>query len=146
MADIEQAIKDCTEQLAQDEADVSALMERLAGLKALRSKAREGNPMHRTWRITGKTVREVWRAAVDDVRRREILVEQTARLAVVRGRVGRYLDPARVVIEWQPVLEGVPLPDGARLGTCPVEPVPGEVRLIGPVTLRLGDKDLLTMC
>jgi hypothetical protein len=145
LADVEQAIKDCTEQLAQDEADVSTLMERLTGLKALRSKARRQSPKNRIWRVTGRTVEEAWKAAADDVERREVLMGQVARLAVMRGRVGRYLDPARVVIAWQPILEGMPLPDRAKVKARLVEPVPGQIGLIGPVVTRLGPKEMVTV-
>jgi len=113
---IEEAIEHVTREMGQDGSDLPTLLDRLHGLKELRGKTRLGQPSQRTWRITGRSVREAWEAADGDHERRQVLQGQVDKVTVVRGKVGRYLDPHRVRINWKAIPDGMPLPDGTRLG------------------------------
>lgn len=101
LAEIEEAISIVTAQMGQDGADVAALVERLTGLKELRSKARSEPVAAPVYRYTDQTVSEAWEAAEDDVARRAVLAGQAEKITIQRGRVGRLLDPNRVQITWR---------------------------------------------
>jgi site-specific DNA recombinase len=103
LADIEEAIGDVTAKLGRDNADVSALLGQLEALKELRNKARTATPTRRNLRVKERVVRLEWEAAQTDEERRSVLLGQLDALHIVRGRVGRYLDPARVQITWKPI-------------------------------------------
>jgi len=140
LADIEQAIRDVTSGMGRDEADLPALLSQLEGLKELRATARRDPALRRIWWITERTVREEWEAAQDDEQRRRVLADQVASIRIVRGKVGRSLDPGRVSIEWQPMPAGLVLPDGR---TWPsdlkaVESVAGLHGVIGSILVRAG--------
>ncbi len=100
LPDIEAAIRDITDKMQDDDADIKTLTETLAGLKAMRAEARQTEPTTRV-RATGNTVQQEWKFAADDLERRSILISQIEDISVTRGRVGRYLDPARIAITWK---------------------------------------------
>ncbi|GAB2469343.1 recombinase family protein [Jatrophihabitans fulvus] len=102
LADLEEAIADVSAKLTRDDADVPKLVEQLAGLKELRARARDDQPKVRHYEVHESPVRDEWAAATSDEERRTVLLSQLSSLRIVRGKVGRYLDPARVVIEWRP--------------------------------------------
>ena len=106
LVEIEHAISQTTQELAADGADEIALLTRLKSLKALRSDARAPH-IRRTLRWTDRTVSEVWAACEDDTARREVLAGQVESIRVVRGNVGRNLDPMRVQITWKPEPEEI---------------------------------------
>lgn len=144
LADIEQAIQEVAVQMTKDDADVSALNDQLAALKERRTKARTFPPPHRLWRITNRTVRTAWESAQDDADRREVLRGQVGSLRIFKGRLGRYLDPARIEVEWRPPTpDGIPLPDGTWVVETTDLP-DGEV-VIGGIMLRESDHSLLFM-
>jgi site-specific DNA recombinase len=105
LADIEAAISDTLARMADDDADVVALGDRLASLKAARSQARtqaEAAPSVRAYR-TGETFAEAWAAAANDAARRDLLTSavEAIYLAPAKVRGGRGLDPARVEVLWR---------------------------------------------
>jgi site-specific DNA recombinase len=136
LTEIEHAIISTTGAMAEDGADVASLVERLESLKEMRAGVRSG-PTIRTWSSTGQTVEHAWEAAVDDLTRREVMAGQIQRLAIVRGRVGRSLDPARVVLDWQAV-PPLTTPDGVRLRHSESEP--GQRGRIGGLFLNIGNE------
>jgi len=142
LGNLEEAIKDVASSMARDDADVPALIEQLSALKELRSRARVGGPAHRHWRITGQTVRQVWEAARGEEERRTVLVGQIARVTIIRGKVGRYLDPARINIEWRSIPEGLPLPDG-HVMVNRADSIHGMEGEVGPAVVVLPDGDRL---
>lgn len=115
MAALDEAIAHAAHELTQDNIDEQLVMSRLNELKERRARARIGSRGGAAFRVTGQTVREAWHAATDDLGRREVFAGQCRSLRIVRGGVGRYLDPERVTIEWQPVEAGMALPDGTRV-------------------------------
>lgn len=134
LATIEEAIGQITREMEQDVADMDALLERLGGLKELRAKARLDQPSQRIWRITGRSVREAWQKANSEEARREVLLGQVDQATVVRGKVGRILDPLRVIITWKEIPEGMPLPDGTLVGQHVAAPL-GTGRVGNPIVL-----------
>ena len=136
LTEVSHAIDATAAAMTEDGADMPALAERLDNLKAMRASARSG-PARKTWTATGQTVADAWEAAGDDLARREVLAGQIQRLAIVRGRVGRKLDPTRVVLVWQPVPD-ITLPDGGVLDHF--EPEEGESGVIGGIVLRTSNR------
>lgn len=118
LAEIEAAIQDTSAQMTRDDADVPALLEQLGSLKEMRTKARQAGPRVVRYRWSGTTVREAWEACQDDSERREVLAGQVETIAVVRGKVGRYLDPARVFIQWRQ-FDQVDIEEGPVLSDLP---------------------------
>lgn len=104
LAAIESAIRDVTEAMGLDDVNVAVLADRLAGLKERRAKARlESGKVRRRWIIAGELVSDAWaNASGDDLARRAILADQVQKIEVVRGRVGRGFDQARLSITWAP--------------------------------------------
>ncbi|WP_148613785.1 recombinase family protein [Nocardioides rubriscoriae] len=103
VADVQAAIDATASAMTREGADIAALSERMTELAAARTAARSITPRtSRRWRITGQTVALAWDQAEDDDERRAVLVGQVESLRIVRGRVGRKLDPARVLVEWRP--------------------------------------------
>ncbi len=105
LADIEAAITETLVRMADDDADVVALSERLAALKAARSQARaqaETAPSLLAHR-TGETFAEAWAAAPDDTTRRGLLTSavEAVLLSPAKVRGGRGLDPSRVEVLWR---------------------------------------------
>ena len=111
LAEIEVAINDTLAAMGRDGADIATLSERLASLKDLRSTARR-TPVTRRVRTRELTVAEEWQAAHDDTERRRVLMIQIESLRILRGKVGRYLDPARVQVTWR---EPADVPAGADI-------------------------------
>lgn len=111
LREVEAEIREATDAMREDDADVVALAERLGALKRRRQELRDapsGSPDDFGWTFSGQTVREAWEAAGDDHEaRRAVLAGQLegGAFTVVRGKVGRYLDPARVAVRWS---EGFP--------------------------------------
>lgn len=136
LAEIEQAITDTTASMQADDADMSLLGDRLANLKSLRAQARSESPFQPVRRWTGHTVESAWEAAVDDSQRRAVLLGQVATLKIQRGKVGRYLDPDRILLRWRPEPSADALPEA--LGhLVPSKVVEGERGIIGsPLILR----------
>lgn len=102
LANVEAAISDISTLLTRDEADTAALIARLDELKRMRSNARTAHPSVNfpRFRVLVETVREAWEGSETDTDRRKVLQGQIKSLRIVRGRVGRGLDPNRVKIEW----------------------------------------------
>lgn len=105
LADIEGAIADVSTKLTRDDADVQMLVDQLTALKGLRATARGAQPNNLHYNIHDYPVREEWEAATTDDERRTVLLGQMRSLRIVRGKVGRWLDPSRVIIEWRPAGE-----------------------------------------
>jgi site-specific DNA recombinase len=101
LGDLEQAIQDVSARMTRDDADVPALLDQLTALKEARASARTSRPARRNWRISGRTVQFAWDQAQDDVERREVLATQVGTVRITKGKVGRYLDPNRVEIQWR---------------------------------------------
>ena len=105
LADIEAAISDTLARMADDDADVAALGERLTALKAARAQARaqaDVAPAVHAYR-TGETFRETWDAVANDLGRRDLLALalEAVFVAPAATRGGRGLDPARVSLRWR---------------------------------------------
>lgn len=98
LADIEEAIRDVTSKMRRDDVDAPSLLDQLNGLKELRRKTRSAVVVVKP-RIPryGETVHAAWSAG----RQREALMSQLESLVIVRGKVGRYMDPKRVKIAWK---------------------------------------------
>lgn len=118
LAEIEAAIQDTSAQMTRDDADVASLLERLSSLKDMRTQARQAGPRVVRFRWSDTSVREAWEACQDDTERREVLAGQVETIAVVRGKVGRYLDPSRVFIQWR-TFDEVDIEEGPRLSELP---------------------------
>jgi site-specific DNA recombinase len=104
LVEIEAAITDTTLAMQEDDADVPALLERLATLKGLRARARteaHAAPEVREV-VTGETFSEAWHATEDELARRELLACAIEEIVVLAGGGrGRALDPERVVIRYR---------------------------------------------
>jgi site-specific DNA recombinase len=133
LAEIENAIAHTTQAMAEDGADVPALVRQLDSQKQLRSDLRKA-PAPRSWRGTGQSVVEALESASDDEERRIVLAEQVERIEIHRGRRGRYLDPSRVRITWKST--ALVTPDGKRL--VDREPKPGQIGVFGGLVIRTG--------
>ena len=107
LADVEAAIRATTTAMTEDDADVLALAERLASLKARRALLREApcEPMVRLVR-SGETIRAAWERA-ELPQRRELLAANLAVLSINkatgRGKPGA-IATDRVVLAGQPLL------------------------------------------
>lgn len=99
LAEVEAAIADTLSRMAEDDADVVALAERLASLKALRIKARSDASTAREVVITttGETFAEAW-AAHEDVAYRRTLLGNALDVIVLdpASRKGGRFDAGRV--------------------------------------------------
>jgi site-specific DNA recombinase len=134
LEEVEEAVTETTAAMGRDDADVPALLARLANLKDTRAELRSV-PADHHWHGTGRSVSEALDEAQDDLARRDVLAGQVQSISIVRGKTGRYLDPARVIIEWAD--HARTLPDGTVL-VHKVERGPlGEGR-IGGVLLNAG--------
>lgn len=103
LAEVQAAIADTLARMAEDDADVDALSERLATLKTARSRARAEEvaaPPVRT-RETGETFAEAWERLEDVEARRGLLMSglEAVRIAPGGGR-GRAFDSSRVSLDW----------------------------------------------
>lgn len=99
LAEIENRISAITSQLAQDGADVVALVERLGKLKVERTVL--SKPQRRSLRVTN--VHHDWKAATDVNERRALLLGYLDELTVAsRGRTSHRFDPTRVTLTWRP--------------------------------------------
>ena len=104
LTEIEAAISDTLASLAQDDADVAALTERLGSLKAARARARaeaEEAPAVIA-RRTGETFAEAW-ARTDDVEeRRQLLLSGLEAVSIAPGGGrGRAFDSSRADLLWR---------------------------------------------
>lgn len=102
-AEIERAIAQTTEALAEDDADLPALLARLASLKAQRAEQRERNAAPEIRLVdTGETYAEAWER-MDTLDRRDLLAANVAILTVSKGKRGHHgLDASRVTLVAQP--------------------------------------------
>ncbi len=114
----------------------------MQNLKGLRAKTRSAFPNRPVRRWTGHTVASAFESATDDAQRRCVLLEQIETLAIQRGKVGRYLDPNRVLLQWRPESAYDALPEA--LGhLVPAKVTEGEEGIIGTLILRT--KNSVTM-
>jgi site-specific DNA recombinase len=100
MAEIEASWNETVGLMKVKGADRLALAERLNALEELQEKAGQTQAPGVVRVVTDRTYREDWEAAQDDSERREVLQDALASVTVSKGKVGRYLDPTRVAIEW----------------------------------------------
>lgn len=101
LAEVEAALREATIAMMEDDADVEALMERIAGLKAKRVELRSvPASTETTLRPTGRTLAEAWVAADAPAARRSILLWAVDHVTVSPTRKTRSFDPARVEIRW----------------------------------------------
>lgn len=103
VAEVEAAIRDTVSAMAEDDADVAALAERLASLKDVRSRARseaeERPPSRHVW--TGETFGQAWEAA-DEVARRDLIASAVEEVVVrTSDRRGPRFDPSRIVLHFR---------------------------------------------
>ncbi|WP_392467108.1 recombinase family protein [Arsenicicoccus cauae] len=104
LPEIEHALADLSEQLARtdDDAEADRLGESIRRLRARRREARSAAPVVVQREVGSPTTfREAWERALDDAERRAVLDDAIDTAWVVRGKVGRYFDPARLVVEWR---------------------------------------------
>lgn len=105
LADVEAAIAETVAAMADDDADVAALSERLVALKAARTRARADAEASPDVRLvpTGRTFRDAWDATDDVGVRRDLLATAIDGVYVdpsqVRG--GPKIDPTRIRIDWR---------------------------------------------
>lgn len=108
LAEIEAAITDTAAAMTADDADVVALAERLATLKALRSRAKDdavATP-EVTMTYTGQTFAEAWAGAEGVEARRSLLAHALEAVVVEPGeKRGRFLDPSRVFLQYREPVE-----------------------------------------
>lgn len=111
LADVERAIADTSTAMTSDDADLPALLGRLAALKARRTDLRaEASVSETVLEPTGRTFADVW-AAADTAERRALLEANVAILTVSKGRRGFHgLDASRVTFVANPAH---PLEDAA---------------------------------
>lgn len=106
LADVEARIRSVSARLGEDDADVDALLARLAELKLERARVKAAP---RFPHVEFGTVAEEWVKAGDDLaRRRELIVGHLlpGGLTIARrGKVSHRFDPTRVEIEWSAVLK-----------------------------------------
>lgn len=105
LGDIEDALRNVTSALMDDDADVPALTAQIASLKALRAEAREaGDAVAEDMYVdTGETVESVWLIGCEtDADKRDVLLSQAERIECRKGRVGRRFDTDRLTIAWKP--------------------------------------------
>ncbi|MCA1984208.1 recombinase family protein [Nocardioides nematodiphilus] len=97
LSEVETGIRSVTAQLAEDDADTVALVERLAELKRERAEL-NANPTRTVWSLL--TVTQEWEKAGIE-RKRELLRSHLVGLTVARrGKGGKAFDPTRVQIVW----------------------------------------------
>ncbi|UIW13466.1 serine integrase [Arthrobacter phage Amyev] len=103
LAEVEVAIRETSAAMADDDADLPALLERLAALKERRVdlKARPA-AIEKKIRKTGRTLREAWEATEDVEKRRALLLEGIDHVRVSsRTRRGNVFEPDRLAIMWR---------------------------------------------
>lgn len=141
LAQVQNSIHGVTARLAEDGADVEALMERLAELKAERRALAEDTG-EVLW-ISEESVADGWERAESIEAKQEILRGHLDRLSVApRGRTSHRFDPERVTLTWTYYPAGGYLPDGTAL--TPANPKPGEKGTIGQIFIRVGGSKKVT--
>ncbi|GAA5136834.1 recombinase family protein [Alloalcanivorax gelatiniphagus] len=134
LVEIEAAIRQTTEAMAKEDADVAALVERLQALKSRRVDARAGvdRPQNQ-YRVTGQTFGREWeRVGAEDVEaRRQLLIGQLEAVRITPGGGrGRAFDCGRAVLIWRG-----PSPTEKRMEDAlqsVLNKVPSVGRLAGP--------------
>lgn len=102
LAAVEALISELVAQMADDDADVEMLTERLAELKATRAQIRGSRGPRVVQVSTGRTLAEAWAAEADDTSRNRLLSDSTLRIVVARGQRGgsHALDTSRLTVQW----------------------------------------------
>lgn len=102
LAEVEHALQETSAALTDDEADVPALLARMAALKARRAELRAlPAVVESTVEPTGRTLREAWDAEDDVARRRELLSQSVEHVELsMRTDAGLRFDPSRIRIIW----------------------------------------------
>src|SRR4051794_7241556 len=102
--EVERAITETTGAMTADDADVPALLERLAALKSTRAELREAAmaPVFYVVEETGEKWGDVYAAADEEARRVLLEAEISAVLVSPTKSRSRYLDRSRVEITWTP--------------------------------------------
>lgn len=104
LAEIEHAIRETTEEMAREDADLTILVERLQALRNRRSEAREGEgqPTNQ-YRVTGQRLGREWERVGDDTEaRRQLLLGQLQAVRILPGgQRGRAFDSNRAELVWR---------------------------------------------
>ena len=110
LVEIEAAIRETTDAMAQEDADVERLVERLQALKERRAKTREGEGRPQSqYRVSGQTYGREWdRVGDEDIEaRRQLLMGQLEAVRILPGGGrGRSFVADRAVLVWKGAAAG----------------------------------------
>lgn len=104
LVEIEHAIRETTEAMTMEDADVVSLVERLQALKGRRADARRGEDRPQAqYRVSGQTFGREWVRVGDDVEsQRQLLLGQLEAVRIMPGGGrGRSFDASRAVLVWK---------------------------------------------
>lgn len=99
LADVEAALAEATDALRGDDADLEAVMGRVAELRTRRAALRAAPGTREVERYTGRAFAGYWRES-DTPERARLLAAVLDRVEVLPGRSGGMFDPRRLVLRW----------------------------------------------